>query len=179
MVSDQPTLTGQPLTSEASGVSASAIVAELPRLRRHARGLLYNTADADDLVQDCIEAALRKKDSLSEPAKLRGWLFAILNNFLLMRHRAHARRGATLQIEVFADSLAAATAPHDGDAARDVARAMAKLSIEHRQVLLLLNVEGYGYRQAADILDIPIGTVMSRLARARERLRALLEGGKT
>jgi RNA polymerase sigma-70 factor (ECF subfamily) len=173
---DQRTFVGQPLTSEASGVPESAIVDELPRLRRHARCLLYSRADADDLVQDCIETALRKKDSLSDPAKLRGWLFAILNNLVLMRHRAHTRRGETLQIEAFADSLAAATAPQDRESARDLTRAMAKLSVEHRQILLLLNVEGYGYQEAADILDIPIGTVMSRLARARNRLRALLEG---
>ena len=93
-----------------------------------------------------------------------------------MRLRSNVRRGQTLQIEDFADSIAASATPDDQHAAHDLARAMAKLSAEHRRILLLVNVEEYGYQEVADALDIPIGTVMSRLARARRRLRALLEG---
>jgi RNA polymerase sigma factor (sigma-70 family) len=177
MVSDQSTGLGPtPLSDATDETLTAAIVAELPRLRRHSLYLCYNRADADDLVQDCLEAALSKKASLQDPARLRSWLFSILNNLFLMRLRANARRGQTLQIEDFADSLAASVTPEDRQMARDLARAMAKLSAEHRQILLLLNVEGYGYHEVADTLGIPIGTVMSRLARARRRLRALLEG---
>lgn len=177
MVSDQPRRSGlAPLSDPTDETLTAAMVAELPRLRRYALYLCYNHADADDLVQDCLEAALSKKGSLQDPARLRSWLFSILNNLYLMRLRSNARRGQMLQIEDFADSLAASASPEDRQTARDLARAMAKLSAEHRQILLLLNVEGYGYQQVADTLGIPIGTVMSRLARARRRLRALLEG---
>ena len=177
MVSDQPRRLGPaPLSDPTDETLTAAMVAELPRLRRYALYLCYNHADADDLVQDCLEAALSKKGSLQDPARLRSWLFSILNNLFLMQVRSNARRGQMLQIEDFADSLAASASPEDRQTARDLARAMAKLSAEHRQILLLLNVEGYGYQQVADTLGIPIGTVMSRLARARRRLRALLEG---
>jgi RNA polymerase sigma-70 factor (ECF subfamily) len=116
------------------------------------------------------------KHTLQDSAKLRGWLFAILNNLFLMRLRSNTRRGQALSIDDLADSLAASATPDDRGLARDLGRAMGKLSVEHRQILLLLNVEGYSYQEIADTLDIPIGTVMSRLARARSRLRALLEG---
>jgi RNA polymerase sigma-70 factor (ECF subfamily) len=177
MVSDQPEVLEQARSSAAADDAlAAAIVAELPRLRRHTVHLLYNHTDADDLVQDCLETALRERASLQDPTKLRSWLFSILNNLFLMRLRSNVRRKQALPIEDFADSLAASASPEDYDAARDLARAMAKLSIEHRQILLLLNVEEYSYREVADTLGLPIGTVMSRLARARRRLRALLEG---
>lgn len=152
------------------------IAAELPRLRRHAVSLFYNRADAEDLVQDCCEAALSKQDSLQDPARLRSWLFAILNNLFLMRLRSKTRRGQTLAIDDFVDDLAASAPPEDRDTATDLARAMGKLSAEHRQILLLINVEGLSYEEVAETLDVPIGTVMSRLARARQRLRSLLEG---
>jgi RNA polymerase sigma-70 factor (ECF subfamily) len=177
MAVDPPELLKQAPSSDApDDTLAVAIVAELPRLRRHALYLLYSHADADDLVQDCLEAALSKKASLQDHAKLRSWLFAILNNLFLMQLRSNARRRQALPIEDFADSLAASVSPEDRDKARELVRAMAKLSVEHRQILLLLNVEEYSYQEVADTLGLPIGTVMSRLARARRRLRALLEG---
>ena len=177
MVANQPERSVQaPSFDTTDEALAAAIVVEMPRLLRHAIYLLYSRADADDLVQDCLELALSKRASLQDPAKLRSWLFSILNNLFLMRLRSNARRGQALPIEDFADSLAASAPPEDRDKARDLARAMAKLSAEHRQILLLLNVEEYGYQEVADTLGLPIGTVMSRLARARRRLRALLEG---
>lgn len=155
---------------------SAAIANEMPVLRRHAFSLVYSRADAEDLVQDCIETALNKRASLRDRSRLRAWLFSILNTQFLMRLRANKRHVALVPIEEFADSLAASVPVADRDAARDLARAMGMLTAEHRQILLLINVEGYGYREAARILDVPIGTVMSRLARARQRLRALLEG---
>jgi RNA polymerase sigma-70 factor, ECF subfamily len=154
---------------------SARIAAELPRLRRHAVSLLYSHADAEDLVQDCLETALIKRDSLQNVARLRSWLFSILNNLFLMRLRAEKRRGKPSSIEDFADSLAAAVPPQDRALATDLARAMGRLSAEHRQILLLINVEQYSYQEVAESLGIPIGTVMSRLARARLQLRALLE----
>jgi len=152
------------------------IAAEVPKLRRHAISLLYNRADAEDLVQDCIETALVKQTTLADPARLRAWLFSILNNLFLMRLRSGARRGMALPIDEFADSLAASAAPTDRTLAMDLGRAMGRLSFEHRQILLLVNLDGCSYQEVAEILEVPIGTVMSRLARARQRLRALLEG---
>jgi RNA polymerase sigma-70 factor (ECF subfamily) len=165
--------TSQAIAAE-GGLNA-AIVAEMPRLRRHAVSLLYNVADAEDLIQDCLETALTKHATLKDPARLRPWMFAILNNLFLMRLRSGGRGGVTGSTEDFADSLAASAPPEDRAAALDLARAMGKLSFEHRQILLLINLEGYSYDAAAEVLAIPRGTVMSRLARARERLRALLE----
>src|ERR1700712_3031800 len=164
-----------PQSSDASALNA-AIAAELPKVRRHAIGLLYNRADAEDLVQDCLEAALAKQSTLQDPGRLRGWLFTILNNLFLMRMRTNARRGVTLPIDEFTESLVASSEVEDRGTALDLARAMSQLSLEHRQILLLLNVEGYRYDEIAEILGMPVGTVMSRLARARQRLRVLLEG---
>lgn len=155
---------------------AVAIAREIPRLQRHALSLVYSRPDAEDLVQDCLEAALNKQTSLKERSRLRSWLFSILNNLFLMRLRAGKQRGTAVAIEEFTDSLALSVPAPDRGAARDLANAMGMLSAEHRQILLLINVEGYGYQETAGILGVPVGTVMSRLARARQRLRALLEG---
>jgi RNA polymerase sigma-70 factor (ECF subfamily) len=174
MVADPPKRP-DPLIGAGDGALVAAIAAELPRLRRHAHYLVRSRSDADDLVQDCLETALSKRAMLQDRVKLRSWLFSILNNLFRMQSRTIARRGQRLPIEDFADSLVASAEPEDRQLARDLSTAMAKLSAEHRQILLLLNVEGYGYQEAADILEIPIGTVMSRLARARRQLRALLE----
>jgi RNA polymerase sigma factor (sigma-70 family) len=176
-LSDVPPLNDEASLSQDERELHTRIVAELPRLRRHAYSLLYGRADAEDLVQDCLETALAKSGSLKDPERLRAWLFSILNNLFLMRLRSRARRGVMLPIEDFADSLAASVPAADRDTARDLAKAMGKLSAEHRQVLLLINVEGQSYQEAADALEVPIGTVMSRLARARQRLRDFLEGG--
>jgi len=107
---------------------------------------------------------------------VRPWMFAILNNLFRMRLRKGSRRPIVGSIEEFADSVAAAAPPEDRAEALDLARAMAKLSLEHRQILLLINLDGHSYQDVAEILDVPIGTVMSRLARARARLRAMIDG---
>jgi len=160
----------------AEGALSAAIVAEIPRLRRHAVSLLYNSADAEDLIQDCLETALTKQATLKDPLRVRAWMFAILNNLFLMRMRSGSRRAVARSIEEFADSLAAAAPPEDRAAALDLARAMGKLSLEQRQILLLISLDGHSYEEVAEILAVPVGTVMSRLARARARLRALIEG---
>src|SRR5262245_35336707 len=98
MVSDQPRRLGPAPSDPTDETLTAAMVAEWPRWRRSALYLCYNHADADDLVQDCLEAALGKKASLQDPAKLRSWLFSILNNLFLMRLRSNARRGQMLQI---------------------------------------------------------------------------------
>jgi len=153
------------------------IAAELPRLRRHARALLFSRTEADDLVQDCMVAALDNQGSLKDRSRLRGWLFGVLHKQFLMRLRSDARRGAAVPIDDVAETLAASAPAADRSMVHDLVRAMAELTPEHRELLLLVNVEGQSYQQAADTLGVPIGTVMSRLARARHRLRTLLEQG--
>jgi RNA polymerase sigma factor (sigma-70 family) len=150
-----------------------ALLAHVPGLRRYAAALAGNAADADDLVQDCIERALVRHDTLREPDSLGRWLRTILHNLYVTKLR---RRGAaSLPIEDFAEDLALSVPPEDQGQIRDLVHALSALSVEHRQILLLVSLEGLSYREVAEVLDIPIGTVMSRLARARERLRALLE----
>ncbi len=156
---------------------AARVIAHVPRLRRYATAWLHNAADADDLVQDCVERALRQQASLQHPERLGGWLFAILHNLHLSNLRRARRRGTTIGLDSLADDLALSAPPEDRNQIRDFARAMASLSDDHRQILLLVSLEGLTYREIAALLDVPIGTVMSRLARARERLRIALEGG--
>jgi RNA polymerase sigma factor (sigma-70 family) len=166
-----------PLDEMTAGLAA-AIAAQVPRLRRYATALLGNAADADDLVQDCVERALARGETLRDPARLRSWLLSIMHNLHISAVRGRRRRGEAVPVDALADDLALSAPPEDRGRLRDFVRAMNALSEEHRQILLLVSLEGLSYREIAEILDVPIGTVMSRLARARERLRLLLEGGE-
>ncbi|HEX4158836.1 MAG TPA: sigma-70 family RNA polymerase sigma factor [Rhizomicrobium sp.] len=153
-----------------------ALIAQLPALRRYARALTGNTALADDLVQDCIERALRQWEGLRDLQRLASWLRSILHNLYIDELRRSRSRGHEEEVTEMADDLALSTPAQDGTTAIDFVRAMGRLSVEHRQVLLLVGLENKNYRDVADELGIPIGTVMSRLARGRERLRNALEG---
>jgi RNA polymerase sigma-70 factor (ECF subfamily) len=154
-----------------------AIAAHVPRLRRYATALVGTRHDADDLVQDCVEKALANRHALRDPSKLGGWLMSILHNLHVSGLRGRHRRGAEVPVEDLADDLALSAPPADRGAVRDFVRAFGGLTEEHRTVLLLTGLEGLSYREVAEVLELPIGTVMSRLARARERLRVLLDGG--
>lgn len=155
-----------------------AIAAQVPRLRRYAAALVGNLSDADDLVQDCIEKALANRHALRDVSRLGGWLLSILHNLHVSGLRWRRRRGAEVPVEDLANDLALSAEPADRAAVRDFVRAFGQLSEEHRTVLLLTGMEGLSYREAAEVLEVPVGTVMSRLARARERLRVLLDGGE-
>lgn len=154
---------------------ADALVAQLPGLRRYAVALAGNVALADDLVQDSLERALRQSAQLRDLKRLPGWLRRILHNLYIDEIRRGRGRGREQDVLELADHLELSVKAQDGGAARDFLKAMNALSVEHRQILLLVGLEDLGYRQIADELAIPIGTVMSRLARARERLRGLLQ----
>jgi len=154
-----------------------ALIAQLPSLRRYAAALSGSIVTGDDLVQDCIERALRRSDRLRDQQKLAGWLRSILHNLYVDELRRKRSRGSEEDITDLADTLAISVAPADRAPFHEFTAAMDSLSAEHRQILLLVGLEGMNYREIASELAIPIGTVMSRLARARERLRNALEHG--
>jgi RNA polymerase sigma-70 factor (ECF subfamily) len=151
------------------------LIAQLPALRRYATALVGNSVAADDLVQDCIERALRQSERLRDAQKLGSWLRSILHNLYIDELRRGKSRGIEQDIDDMADDFALSAPAADRGAMMDFVRAVNTLSVEHRQVLLLVGLEDMNYREIADELEIPIGTVMSRLARARERLRQALE----
>lgn len=150
----------------------------IPALRRYARAMLRNRDDADDLVQDVLERALANWQGRRKAASLRSWLFAILHNLAVDRLRHRARRGIDATIESVPEArLACPPEQEHGLGQQDVLAHLAKLPDDQRAVLLLVSVEDLSYAEAAVVLDIPMGTVMSRLSRARERLRRQMRDG--
>jgi RNA polymerase sigma-70 factor, ECF subfamily len=154
-----------------------ALVAQLPSLRRYAMVLAGNAAMADDLVQDSIEKALRQSGQLRELQLLPRWLRRILHNLYIDEIRRRRGKGPQADIMNFADHAELSIPADDSAQGRDFMRAMNALNVEHREILLLVGLEDMSYREIAEELKVPIGTVMSRLARARERLRSLMESG--
>lgn len=150
---------------------------QLPTLRRYATALTGSAASADDLVQDSIERALRSSNQLRDLSFLSAWLRKILHNLHIDELRRRRAQGIQQDIEKLADDLELSAAVPNPGHMRDFLRAINALSFEHRQILLLAGLEELSYREIARELDLPIGTVMSRLARARERLRELMERG--
>ena len=156
----------------------AAIVELLPRLRRLARALSRDAADADDLVQLTVERALVHRGQWRPGTRLDSWMFRIMKNAWIDEGRARSRRGAVLSPED-----AGLEAASDGSAemetrleAQAVARAMARLPDEQRLAVTLVLVEGLSYKEAADLLEVPQGTLTSRLGRGRAALLADLEG---
>jgi RNA polymerase sigma factor (sigma-70 family) len=149
---------------------------EIPALRRYARALLRDPSAADDLVQDCLERAIARW-SQRRDGNAKSWLFAILHNLAINRLRQGTRRGAHLSLDAVAETaMTTPPAQEAGLLGRDIIAALAALPEEQRSVLLLVGVEDLSYADTARVLAIPIGTVMSRLARGRERLHQILEG---
>jgi RNA polymerase sigma-70 factor, ECF subfamily len=146
------------------------IQAAIPALRRYARALTRDTETADDIVQDTLLRALRS-EHLFHGGDLRAWLYTILTNLNRNRLRTLARRPLLAPIK---DSDAATNGPESGG--RDITRALDELAEEPRTALLLVVLEGLTYREVAEVQGVPIGTVMSRLARARMQIKAYLDG---
>jgi RNA polymerase sigma-70 factor (ECF subfamily) len=151
---------------------------EIPRLRRYAMSLTRNATRAEDLIQDCLTRALSKVDLWQPGTDLRAWLFTILHNQYVNHVRRAIREGTGVGISDFEAALTCS--PNQGKALelRDLNRALAKLPEEQRQVLLLVGVEGMRYEEVAAVLDIPTGTIRSRLSRGREMLRQLMDRGE-
>lgn len=144
----------------------------VPALRRYARALTRDFDLADDLVQDCLERALSRRGLFRPAGPVRAWLFTILVNLNRNRLRNARRRGATVQLESVAEPAAPASQPGH-IALAELARAIETLPLEQKEALLLVTLEGLPYQEAADIAGIPLGTLMSRLGRARAALRTL------
>nr|WP_321815780.1 MULTISPECIES: RNA polymerase sigma factor [unclassified Paraburkholderia] len=150
------------------------VVAQLPRMRRYARTLTGDAAWADDLVQDAAERALSRASSFRPDSNLRAWLLTILRNIYIDQLRG--RREIAMDDE--SAPWRTLEAPHgevDGLVLRDLQRALYQLPSAQREVLLLVGVEELSYQEASAVLGVPTGTVMSRLSRAREHLRVLLD----
>lgn len=156
----------------------STLMDWVPRLRRYARALIRHPEDADDLVQATLERAWSKSGSWPKVTDMRAWLFTLMHNLYVDQAR---RPGLTLvTLDDDAMDAAATTTPHDAHATLlDLQAALARLPAEHQEVILLVALEDMSYAEVAKALGVPIGTVMSRLSRGRERLRELMGGSRS
>ncbi len=151
------------------------LLALLPRLRRFAAGLTHSLNEGDDLCQMTIERALRSRDQWAEGTRLDSWVYRIMRNIWIDEIRARRRRGQT-----FADPDTGVDVgvPGNQEARVELSlvdRALSRLPDEQREAILLVMVEGYGYREAAEIIGCPEGTLTSRLIRGRDALQQMLK----
>ncbi|MFP3920968.1 MAG: RNA polymerase sigma factor [Dichotomicrobium sp.] len=151
------------------------IAREIPRLRRYALTMVDDPVAADDLVQDTLERAIRKRHLWRRRGNIRSWLYRILYNLFLDRCAASARRNGEIGLD---DAPVLQVFPDQEQQAhcRDVAQAMQQLPSDQRAAIALTALEGLSYDEAAEVLDVPIGTLRSRLSRGREALRSLFSG---
>jgi RNA polymerase sigma-70 factor, ECF subfamily len=155
-------------------VDSSAVLNELPRLRRYARALVRDRAAADDLVQDTLERAWSRITQWRPGSDLRAWLFGIMHNLRVDQLRRPGLNTLPMGDEGFEVPTRATQSDHLE--VNDLEAALARLPEDQRVVLLLVALEEMSYEEIAGLLGIPVGTVMSRLSRGRERLRLILEG---
>ena len=152
------------------------LTSEMPHLRRFARALVGDAALADDLVQDCVERALIKSHLYDPSRPLRAWLYAVLRNLYISGLRREGRSTVVKTVDDLTDGEGSvAPAQEERLSVSVIASALDRLPAQHREVIVLVGLEEMSYRDVADILGVPMGTVMSRLSRAREQLRQILE----
>ena len=161
--------------AESSQNVREQLAALLPRLRRFGRTLARHREDADDLVQIALERALTRTDQWQPGTRLDSWMFRIMQNAWIDETRARERRGQTFVAEEEGEHVGVSTTDVQIDAIA-VRKAVAQLNDDPRAVVGLVRVEGLPYKEAAEVRGVPIGTLTSRLARARETLQTLLEG---
>jgi RNA polymerase sigma-70 factor, ECF subfamily len=147
---------------------------EIPRLRRYARALTRDTVRADDLVQETLLRAFRKEHLWEPGTDLRAWLFTIMHNQYVNEVRRATRDAAALDVQDCSTFLVANSDPSASRQLQELEQALSQLPDGQRQVILLVGLEGLSYEDVANILQIPIGTVRSRLSRGREVLRKLM-----
>ena len=147
----------------------------LPRMRRFALGLAGHPADGDDLCQMTIERALTRRESWQEGTRLDSWMYTIMRNIWIDETRARSRRAQTFVAEEAGLVQGAPGAQEATIELGDVDRALGSLPPDQREAVLLVMVEGFSYREAAEVVGCPVGTLNSRLVRGRDALLALLE----
>lgn len=151
------------------------LIAEIPALRRYGRVLCREREAAEDLLQDCVERALRRRHLWRRPGNFRAWLFRIMHNIHANDVRWRARRPRAIAFEQEHERAEAPVQEMRLEIGQTLA-AFEQLSDDQRQLLVLIAIEGFSYREAARILSLPEGTVMSRMSRARERLLDIMAG---
>jgi len=149
------------------------VVALIPRLRRYARALLGDAGAADDLVQDTLERALGKLHLWTPGTDLRAWLFTVMHNVYVNQLR---RRRESTAFDQESTEIPVRAAQEGALLSRDLQRGLERLPAEQLEVLLLVVLEDMSYQEVATAIGVPIGTVMSRLSRARDKLRVAMEG---
>ena len=148
---------------------------QIPLLRRYARALTRNIERADDLVQDTLVRALVKQHLWKAGTNLRAWLFTLMHNQNINNARHSIRDGQMVNIETTINVLAATTDPTASRQLCELERSLSQLTQEQRQTILLVGLEEFSYMETAAILNVPVGTVRSRLSRGRDHLRRLLD----
>ena len=148
---------------------------QILRLRRYARALTRDIERADDLVQDTLVRALIKQHLWQPGTNLRAWLFTLMHNQNINNARHSAREGWNIDVEAMSNVLTATTDPTASRRLYELDRALNQLAQEQRQVILLVGLEEFSYVETAAILNIPVGTVRSRLSRGRDQLRRLMD----
>lgn len=156
-----------------------AIIAALPRLRRFCQGLAGNAQDGDDLMQSTVERALSRAHQFEAGTRVDSWMFRIAQNLRIDAARAALRRGTRVPVDDLPETMGEdgrATVENRSDLAA-AQRALLAVPEDQRAAFLLVVVEGMSYREAADTLEVPVGTIMSRLARARGRIEQVVGRG--
>lgn len=148
----------------------------IPNLRRYARVLVRDSVHAEDLVQDCLERAISREHLWRQGTNLRAWLFTILHNLYINQYLRHGSISTVVPLLDEHSSMACPPRQFHSVTLRDLARAFKSLPEQERQVVLMVGLEGMQYEDAAEALGVPMGTVKSRLSRARRRLRRLVDG---
>lgn len=151
----------------------------IPNLRRYARVLVRDSVHAEDLVQDCLERAISREHLWREGTNLRAWLFTILHNLYINQYLRHGSVGTMVPLLDEHSHLAVPPRQYHSVTLKDLARAFDRLPEQEQQVVLMIGLDGMQYEDAATALGVPMGTVKSRLSRARHRLRRLMDGELT
>lgn len=148
----------------------------IPNLRRYARLLVRDSIHAEDLVQDCLERAISREHLWQQGTNLRAWLFTILHNLYINQYLRHGSVGTFVPLLDEHSVLSSPARQYHSVTLRDLSRAFDTLPAQEQQVVLMVGVEGMQYEDAAAALGVPMGTVKSRLSRARRRLRTYMDG---
>lgn len=161
------------------GQTEKLIIGEIACLRRYARALTHDPTKADDLVQDCLERALSHLNMWKKGSNLKAWLLTIMHNIYANAIRRENSAPAFVSIDDSSLTLGTNATQETMAMMRDLNKALHQLPAEQREVFLLVTLEGMGYKEVSKIVNAPIGTVMSRLHRSRERLRQTINSATT